>query len=144
MGAPDFFFAVNATFRHILENYGRDALHRYWEEMGREHYRFVTDAVRERGLEALRDHWESLFPEEPGSEVQVTLEGDTLTLTVAVCPAILHLKRHKRDILPEYCEHCTHVSRGMCAPAGVEVQVEGGGGSCRQTYSAKRCQEPFP
>ena len=134
MGAPDFFFGVNATFRHILEHYGEEALHRYWREMGREHYRFVTEAMQERGLEALREHWEGLFPQEPGSEVELELEGSTLTLTVKVCPAILHLKTHGREIMPAYCDHCTHVSRGMCEPAGVEVEVEGGGGSCVQRF----------
>lgn len=134
MGAPDFFFAVNATFKHILNNYGEEALHRYWEEMGREHYARVTEAIRERGLEALREHWDELFPEEPDSEVNTCLQGGTLTLTVAVCPAILHLQRNGREILPVYCEHCVHVSRGMCDPAGVSVEVEGGMGSCVQRF----------
>ena len=134
MGAPDFFFAVNATFRHILENYGEEALHRYWEEMGREHYRGVTEAMQERGLEALKEHWEQLFPQEPGSEAELALDGDCLTLTVKTCPAILHLKQHRREVSPVYCDHCTYVSRGMCEPAGVSVEVSGGGGSCVQAF----------
>ena len=134
MGAPDFFFAVNATFQHILDTYGEEALHRYWEEMGREHYRRVTEAIQERGLEALEEHWEGLVPEEPGSDVETALEGDALTLTVRVCPAILHLQRHGRGITPVYCDHCTYVSRGMCEPAGVSVEVTGGGGSCVQVF----------
>ena len=135
MGAPDFFFAVNATFKHILDNYGEDAVRKYWQEMGREHYKFVTGAIQEQGLTALKEHWDNLFPEEPGSDVETVIEGDTLVLTVKVCPAILHLKNHEREILPEYCEHCTHVSKGMCEPAGVSVNVEGGMGSCRQTFT---------
>ncbi len=135
MGAPDFFFAVNATFRHILETYGEEALHKYWQEMGREHYKFVTGAIQEQGLTALKEHWDNLFPEEPGSDVETAIEGDTLVLTVKVCPAILHLKNHGREILPEYCAHCTHVSKGMCEPAGVSVNVEGGMGSCKQTFT---------
>ena len=134
MGAPDFFFAVNATFRHILDNYGEEALHRYWQEMGCEHYRFVTEAMRERGLQALKEHWEALFPDEPGSEVAVELAEDKLTLDVKVCPAILHLRNHGREVFPVYCDHCTHVSRGMCEGAGVSVRVEGGGGSCLQVF----------
>ena len=134
MGAADFFFAVNATFRHILDNYGEEALHEYWEEMGREHYKFVTEAITERGLEALKEHWERLFPEEPGSEVDIRLEAAVLTLEVRVCPAILHLRKHGREIVPVYCEHCRYVSTGMCEPAGVSVEVEGGMGSCVQRF----------
>ena len=135
MGAPDFFFGINATFRHILDTYGEEALHKYWEEMGAEHYKAVTEAIGERGMQALKERWDGLFPEEPGSEVKTCIDGDTLTLTVSVCPAILHLKKHGREILPQYCEHCLHVSKGMCAPAGVDVQVEGGMGSCVQTFT---------
>jgi hypothetical protein len=134
MGAPDFFFAVNATFRHILENYGEEALHRYWEEMGREHYRAVTEAMQERSLVALQEHWEQLFPEEPGSEVETALEDGCLTLTVKTCPAILHLKANDREVLPVYCDHCRYVSQGLCEPAGVRVEVTGGGGSCVQVF----------
>ncbi|MBP8952903.1 MAG: hypothetical protein KBI47_10970 [Armatimonadetes bacterium] len=137
MGAPDFFFAVNATFNHILETYGEEALHRYWQEMGREHYRAVTEAIRQRGLQALKEHWEGLFPEEPGSDVSTRLEGDALTLEVRTCPAILHLRTHGREILPCYCDHCAHVSRGMCEPAGVSVEVTGGMGSCVQVFKRR-------
>jgi hypothetical protein len=135
MGAPDFFFAVNATFRHILDSYGEDALHRYWQEMGREHYAAVTQAIRDRGLIALKEHWDTLFPEEPGSDVATSLDADKLTLTVKVCPAILHLKAHGRDVPPVYCDHCLHVSRGMCEPAGATVTLTGGGGACTQTFT---------
>ena len=134
MGAPDFFFAVNATFRHILDSYGEEALHRYWEEMGREHYRSVTEGIQRRGLQALREHWETLFLDEPGSEIEIDLTGDLLTLRVQVCPAILHLRQHRRAITPVYCDHCRYVSKGMCDPAGVDVEIVGGGGACVQTF----------
>jgi len=134
MGAPDFFFGINATFRHILDTYGEEALHKYWQEMGREHYAFVTQAIRQRGLPALMDHWETLFPQEPGTEVEMVLEGNLLVLDVKICPAILHLKENGREITPCYCDHCTHVSRGMCSPVGIEVQVEGGMGACVQRF----------
>ena len=134
MGAADFFFAVNATFRYILENHGEGALHRYWQEMGAGHYCAVTEAISDRGLVALKEHWEQLFPEEPGSEVELALDGNCLTLTVKTCPAILHLKAHDREVLPVYCDHCTYVSKGMCEAAGVSVEVTGGGGSCVQVF----------
>jgi hypothetical protein len=141
VGAPDFFFAVNATFRHIRDHHGPEALQRYWEEMGREHYRAVTEAIRERGLIALKEHWEQLFPEEPGAEVEMRLGENCLMLEVAVCPAIRHLRAHGREVLPEYCLHCTHVSRGMCEPAGVSVEVCGGDGTCTQVFTCFQAED---
>ena len=98
-------------------------------------WRFRYNAYYYHPPAVLKEHWDNLFPEEPGSEVETEIEGDTLTLTVKTCPAILHLKTHGREILPEYCAHCLHVSRGMCEPAGVSVQVEGGMGSCVQRFT---------
>ncbi|MEN6345917.1 MAG: hypothetical protein ABFE16_11490 [Armatimonadia bacterium] len=137
MGAPDFYFAINATFNHILRHFGEGALYAYWEEMGREHYAAVTEAVRERGLPALQEHWEQLFAEEPGSEIACVLEGDCLTLEVRTCPAFRHLLAHGREPMPLYCDHCLYVSQGMLEPVGVGVEIEGGQGSCVQRFRKK-------
>ncbi len=135
MGAPDFYFAVNATFRFVGAQFGEGGLRKYWREMGAQHYRFVTARIRDKGLAALRRHWEYLFAHEPGAQVALALEGGVLTLEVARCPAIAHLQAHDREIMPVYCEHCLHVSEAMCEPVGVSVTVEGGMGECRQRFS---------
>jgi hypothetical protein len=134
MGAPDFYFAYNATFRHIREQFGEEALRQYWLHMGREHFAHVTRALRERGLEALQEHWEELFAEEPGAQVSTTLHSGELELRVEVCPAWQHLRACGRQVDESYCDHCLWVSRGMCEPAGVQVTIDGGEGRCIQHF----------
>lgn len=142
MGAPDFFFAYNATFRHIREQYGEEALRQYWLQMGREHFAHVTRAMRERGLDALREHWEAMFAEEPGAQVSMALVDGELELRVQACPAWRHLKASGREVDESYCDHCLWVSRGMCEPAGVQVTVQGKEGACVQRFRRAAGHEP--
>lgn len=135
MAAPDFYFAINATFRWIYDNWGEQGLIRYWETLGHEHYAPVAERFRLGGLEAVRDYWTDFFAEEPGGEVSVDLVEGQVVIEVRRCPAIAHLQKHGREIMPLYCKHCTHVSRAMCEGAGIEVEVIGGGGACRQFFS---------
>ena len=137
MAAPDFYYAVNATFRHIHDRYGEEELIRYWEAMGREYFAPLIERFREGGPEAIAGYWRGFFAEEPGSQVSVACDGERVVLDVQVCPAIKHLRGNGREIMPLYCRHCTHVSRGFCEPAGYEVKCEGGMGSCRQTFTRK-------
>lgn len=140
MAAPDFYFAINATFRWIQANWGEAGLRAYWEAMGREHYAEVTQRFRVGGLPAVYEYWRGFFAGEPGGDVEVALQPDCVTIDVRTCPAIRHLREHGREIMPLYCEHCTVVSQAMCEAAGIGVRVEGGMGSCRQSFTPKEAQ----
>lgn len=133
-GAPDFYFAIQATFRFVLDRSGLEGLRRYWRDLGRDYFAPVSRQWREGGLDAVAAYWRAFFAAEPGAEVEVARSAGEVTLQVRVCPAIRHLRAHGREILPCFCEHCSVVGEAMAAPAGLSVRVEGGGGSCRQTY----------
>ena len=135
MAAPDFYFAINATFRWIQDNWGEEGLRAYWQALGREHFAGVTRRFEAEGLAGVRDYWQDLFAEEPGAEFSVTQDADRVLLDVRVCPAIKHLREHAREIMPLYCQHCAEVSQAICDGAGIAVQVEGGGGACRQSFT---------
>lgn len=138
MAAPDFYFAINATFRWIYDNWGEEGLVRYWEALGREHFAPITERFKRGGLPAVAAYWQEFFTAEPGGEVSVAMVGDRMVLVeVQTCSAIVHLLKHHREIMPLYCRHCTHVSRAMCEGAGIQVCVEGGGGSCRQVFARR-------
>lgn len=134
VGAGDFYFAINATFRFIGNRFGLDGLRRYWQEMGSTYYAPVTAAWKQGGLEAVAGYWRSFFAAEPGAEVQVEAAPDRVSVEVRVCPAIKHLRAHGREIVPCFCQHCYYVSEAAAGPAGLTVRVEGGNGACRQTF----------
>lgn len=143
IGVADFYFAINATFRFILQRRGMAGLQRYWSELGAGYYAPVTAAWKVGGLDAVADYQKAFFQAEPGAGVAVTREADRVVLEVTTCPAIAHLRRHGREILPSFCQHCYHVGEAMAAPAGLTLRVEGGNGNCRQTF-CRRDDAPPP
>jgi len=135
MAAPDFYFAINAAFRHIHDCYGKPALVDYWQALGQEYYKPRVKRWKEGGLETLARDWREYFAEEPYAVVDVTVGDQSVELDVKVCPAIKHLREHGREIVPYFCEHCDHVCGSMAEEAGYVFHREGGGGACRQHFA---------
>lgn len=135
MPAPDFYFSVNAIFRHVHDGYGKAALVRYWRTLALDHYRARIQLWREGGLAEVAKDWTHYFGQEPGAVVNVTLEPGSVELDVQICPAIKHLRLHGRDIVPCFCEHCDHTCGAMAEAAGLTFERTGGMGSCRQRFS---------
>lgn len=140
MSAPDFYFSINAIFRHLHDHYGKEALVDYWQSLGREFYRPRIQRWRDGGPEAIAADWRTYFAQEPQADVESVTEGDTVTLHVKVCPAIKHLRDHDRDIVPYYCEHCDHVCGVMAEEAGYVFDRRGGMGACRQRFIKRDLQ----
>ncbi|HHX39655.1 MAG TPA: hypothetical protein GX715_06785 [Armatimonadetes bacterium] len=134
MAAPDFYFAINATFRFIEERWGEEALNRYWDAMGRGYYAPLSARFRSGGLAAVEGYWRAFFAEEPGGAVEVRREGDRVAIRVRRCPALQHLRGHGREVLPRYCQHCRVVSRVIAENAGLSFAMEGGDGACEQWW----------
>jgi len=142
VGAADFYFAINATFRFILQKLGADSLRRYWTDLGRHYFAPVSDGWRRQGLAGVAAYWRAFFDAEPGGEVDVLAAENTVTLEVKVCPAIRHLRAHGREIVPCFCEHCYFVSEAMAVPVGLTVRIKGGNGSCQQTFARREANLP--
>ena len=142
VGAADFYFAINATFRFVLARFGLDGLRQYWAELGASYHRPVSERWRQCGLPSVADYWRAFFKAEPGAEVEVSQSTNAVTLDVRVCPAIKHLREHGREMIPCFCQHCYFVSEAIAAPAGFTVRVSGGNGSCRQVFLRRNAQFP--
>jgi hypothetical protein len=134
VGAADFYFAINATFRFLLGKLGLEGLRRYWRDLGTSYFAPVTARWQGGGLPAIAEYWRAFFAAEPGAEVTVEQTADRVTLQVRRCPAIAHLRAHGREIVPCFCQHCYFIGEAMAAPAGFTARVTGGNGACTQTF----------
>src|SRR5580765_9034 len=143
VGAADFYFAINATFRFILRRLGIEGLRRYWRGMGGNYYQPVSEQWKKGGIPAVAEYWKAFFDAEPGADVAVITQDEEVRLEVRICPAIKHLRDHGREIVPSFCQHCYFVSDAMAAPAGMTVRIKGGNGSCVQRF-IKREASPEP
>lgn len=137
MSAPDFYFAVNAIFRHLHDRFGKPALIDYWRSLGTEFYRQRCQRWADQGPTAIVDDWREYFLREPQAEVDVQVlgTGEAVELDVRGCPAIKHLRDSGRDIVPYFCEHCDHVCGAMAESAGYRFERTGGMGVCRQRFT---------
>jgi hypothetical protein len=142
VGAADFYFAINATFRFIEQRFGPEGLRRYWRELGSGYYAPVSAAWKRGGLPAIAQYWRAFFQAEPAAEVQVQATAETVIVEVRTCPVLRHLRGQGRSIVPCFCQHCYYVSEAMAAAAGFCVRVQGGNGACRQTFRA--CAPSLP
>ena len=134
-GAADFYLAINATFRFILDRLGYEGWVTYVEDMARDYYRPVWEQWRHGGLDAVAAYFDEAFRVEPGAVYDVRRDADAVVLTVHECPAIKHLRNSGRTIVPEYCRHCYIQCSTMAEQAGLHMRLKGGNGSCRQTFT---------
>ncbi len=134
IGAADFYFGINATFRFIHARFGMPGLEAYWQDMARDYFRPVTERWTSGGLDAVAEYWRAFFAAEPGSDVHVRRDEGKVTVEVRQCPAITHLRRNGRKIVPEFCQHCYFVSDAIAEGAGLAARVCGGDGSCVQQF----------
>lgn len=141
MSAPDFYFVVNSTARHIHDEYGKEVLVDYWRSLGTEYYGERAEYWRQGGLQAIADDWKQYFLQEPGADVETVVKEEAVHLDVRVCPAIKHLRACGREIVPYFCEHCDHTCGSMAEQAGFQFVRTGGMGSCHQTFYRQPMQE---
>ena len=134
VGAADFYLAVNSTFRFIERKRGLEGLREYWTGLGARYFAPVTKTWQQGGLKQVARYWRAFFAAEPGAEVEVIEDENSVTLEVKVCPAIALLREQRREIVPCFCQHCYFVNEAMARPAGLTARVEGGNGSCRQVF----------
>jgi hypothetical protein len=135
MSAPDFYFAVNAMFRHLHDRFGKPALIDYWRRLGRDYYASRVETWKTGGSDAIASDWAEYFSHEPGAVVHVNRpDPHTVMLDIQVCPAIKHLRDNQREIVPYFCEHCDHVCSSMAQAAGFSFERTGGMGSCQQRF----------
>lgn len=143
MSAPDFYFAVNSTARHLHDTYGMDALIDYWQALGREYYAQRALKWQQGGPQAIAADWQEYFLHEPGAVVETSANEHGASLDVRVCPAIKHLRESGREIVPYFCDHCDHTCGSLAAAAGYRFSRSGGMGSCRQHfYRSTESAEP--
>jgi hypothetical protein len=142
MAHGDFYFTINATFYHFTDSWGEKALLDYWQELGSSYLRPLAKQFQEGGLSAVAQYWSDYFTAEPFGDVQIHKTEHAIMLEVKVCPAIRWLRESKDSVThppihPMYCKHCQVINSAMLEHTDYEFTLEGGEGSCQQTFSLK-------
>lgn len=141
-GSPDFYYAINATFRFLLRRLGPDGWRHYLAELGRGYFEPVNRQWRQGGLSAVARYWRAFFTAEPGARFEVKELPDRVEVHVHECPAIKHLRAGGREIVREYCQHCFYLGSARAEASGLTMRLSGGNGTCRHTFARPEANLP--
>lgn len=111
---PDFHGALNTGLLYLAETFGDAAVSEYLEQFARRFYAPLTQQINERGLVALKEHFERIYGDE-GAEVAIRLSDDELEVRVDACPAVTHLRARGDRISPLFVETTRAVNAAICA-----------------------------
>ena len=150
----DFHGALCYALKYLDETLGEDATREYLEQVAETCFAPLSEAIAERGLLALEEHWRRVFSTE-GGDWEIAYDADgALTLTVRQCPAVAHLKSIGQFHTPRFCETTRIVNAIVCRRASYEAscEYEPGAGRCvqrvhkqipaKQTQGEPHAQDP--
>lgn len=131
----DFHGALSFGLQFLEDQYGVDGMCEFLEGLAGSVYRPLVEDLRKRGLDALRDHWKTIFDLEGGG-AEMKMEDGTLVLTVHSCPAVTHMRQHNYRVSDHFCEHTRIVNESVCRAAGYASSVD-------YDQEAGRCVQRF-
>lgn len=131
----DFHGALCYGIKYLDDIYGSQATSDYLRQMACEVYAPLIEAVKNKGLEALRQHWDKVFSLENG-EFELFYEGEKLVLIVTKCPAVSHLKEIGQFFTHRFCETTVITNETICSQSGCKCtcDYEPGFGRCVQKF----------
>ena len=109
----DFHGAMSVGIDYLEENYGPDAVTDYLQTFARTFYAPLTKALGERGLVALKEHFERIYALEC-ADVDVTMTDDELVIRVSACPAVTHMRKQGRKPARLFHETTRTVNSAIC------------------------------
>jgi len=117
----DFHGALSAGIEYLHTHYGEEAVRDYLREFTRKYYAPLKRAIRQRGLAALKAHFETMYTRER-ARFRVHLTRDELVISVSACPAITHMKSHGYPVARLFHETTRTVNETLCE--GTPFQAE--------------------
>ena len=82
----------------------------------------LTEAIRRRGLVALKEHFERLYTTE-GGRIEIALRDAEMTLKVAACPAVMHMRKTGYPVAELFHETTRTVNAAICEEAGFTAEL---------------------
>jgi hypothetical protein len=99
----DFHGALSVGIAYVDEHYGPEAVRAFLRRFTETFYAPLTDAIRRRGLIALKERIESVYATEGGT-VDAQLSADELRVEVAACPAVAHMRANDYPVADLFFE----------------------------------------
>ena len=120
----DFHSSMNMGIGYLAEKFGKAEAEKYLLSFTENAYRRLLGQIRERGLEAIAEKIRDTYEKEKAPEaVSMTLGENSLSVSVAFCPAVRHLKETGRLVSPFFYLTTETVMERLAEEAGAKFEM---------------------
>lgn len=136
----DFHGALSGGIQFVHEKYGPEAVRQYLRQFVAAYYAPLKAEIKQRGLAALKDHFEKMYRVE-GGVIHLTCSDDELRLEVEACPAVTHMRRQGCPVAELFYETTKTVNEALCedTPFAAElIQYDDANGRSIQRFYRRK------
>ncbi len=118
----DFHGALSEGIEYIHRHYGPGAVRDYLRQFAADFYAPLTEAVKERGLVAMKEHIEKIYAME-GGEININFDDSEMTVEVKTCPAVSHMRKEGYMVAELFYETTKTVNEAICEGTGFTAEL---------------------
>lgn len=109
----DFHGALSAGIEYLHDHFGEEAVRDFLRCFAETFYAPLRKKLAERGLVALKEHFENIYTLEKGT-FSLRMTDDELILTVEACPAVQHMRKQGYFVARLFHETTNTVNHTLC------------------------------
>lgn len=124
IGCAEFILAYDFTFEYLRQNYGDDALVRYWQQaISVDSQRHARELIIPHGFDGMEQYWGHTLAEEEAGYTSART-ASAFRMDMYACPSQGILKERGQERYADYCEHCMGWIEPVLREAGFVMHHE--------------------
>ena len=122
---PDFHSSMNMGIEYLGKFHGESDVREYLEIFTRNVYKPVLEKIKENPFEAISEKIRSTYLAEKASDaLELVQEGNSLTVKIAYCPGVKHLRATGREVTEWFSLTTSVVMETLAQAGGLTFQME--------------------
>ena len=118
----DFHGGLSGAIDYLHQNYGEQAVKDFLRRFSLTFYSPLSSVLRERGLCALKEHFEKIYRDE-GGKIEMEFSQDEMILKVQACPAVMHMRKHGYRVAEMFSETTRTVNEAICEGTSFSAEL---------------------
>lgn len=122
---PDFHSSMNMGIEYMGLSHGKDDIHDYLATFTRNAYHALITQMQENPLQVLANKIrETYIAEKAVDALELTVEENKLSVKIAYCPAVKHLRKTGRDVSQWFSMTTTSVMETLAKESGLHFEMQ--------------------
>jgi hypothetical protein len=109
----EFHGQLSGQLDYLEQKFGEDAVRRYLWQFATAFYAPLKQAVKERGLVALKERFETIYKLE-GGKIQISFNEDEMVVFIEACPAVTFMRAHHQPVARQFSETLNTTYAAVC------------------------------